>query len=169
MIYVYVLELENNKYYVGRTTNPYFRIEKHFNSNGSTWTKKYKPIKILEIISDCDNYDEEKYTMKYMEKYGINNVRGGSFCEIKLSDNNIVTLNQIMNSVLDKCYICGNNGHFAKQCKTFTKTEKKPMINPNEKCDCPTSLFSSHRRGKCLLNKIIKMFDDEDENIDKLV
>ena len=31
MIYIYVLELENKKYYVGKTTNPDFRLEQHFN------------------------------------------------------------------------------------------------------------------------------------------
>ena len=39
------LQLENNKYYVGKTTNLDFRIEQHFNSSGSQWTKKYKPKK----------------------------------------------------------------------------------------------------------------------------
>jgi len=35
MVYIYILELENYKYYVGKTTNPNFRIDSHFNSNGS--------------------------------------------------------------------------------------------------------------------------------------
>lgn len=79
MVYIYVLELVDNKYYVGKTDNPQFRLESHFNSNGAAWTKKYKPINIIELIPNCDDYDEDKYTLKYMEKYGINNVRGGSF------------------------------------------------------------------------------------------
>jgi predicted GIY-YIG superfamily endonuclease len=33
MKFIYILELENNKYYVGKTTNPYFRLEQHFNSD----------------------------------------------------------------------------------------------------------------------------------------
>lgn len=34
MVFVYVLKLENNKYYIGKTSNPNFRIEQHFNSSG---------------------------------------------------------------------------------------------------------------------------------------
>ena len=102
-----------------------------------------------------------------MEKYGINNVRGGSFCEIKLSDNNLITLNQMIKGVTDKCYICGKTDHFANDCKKHSVT--KPTINVNEKCRCPTSYFSPHRRGKCLLNNIISYFEDETDNIDKLL
>lgn len=170
MVSIYILELEESKYYVGKTTNHIFRIEKHFNSNGSAWTKKYKPTSVLEIIHNCDDFDEDKYTLKFMEKYGINNVRGGTFCEIKLSDNNILTLNQMLNTINDKCYICGKKDHFANECKNKTlKKEKKPTINLNDKCDCPTSYFSPHRRDKYLLNKVISYFEDEDDNIDKLV
>jgi hypothetical protein len=119
-VFIYILELEGGKYYVGKTKNLQFRIESHFNNNGSEWTKKYKPIKMLELISDCDNYDEDKHTLKCMEKYGVNNVRGGSFCKIKLSDENIITLNQIINGSTDKCYICGRDDHFAVDCKKFS-------------------------------------------------
>jgi len=50
MVFIYILELENKKYYVGKTTNPDFRLQQHFNSSGSQWTKKYKPKKVLAII-----------------------------------------------------------------------------------------------------------------------
>lgn len=45
MVFIYILQLEQGKYYVGKTTNYAFRFERHFSSGGSAWTKKYKPIK----------------------------------------------------------------------------------------------------------------------------
>jgi predicted GIY-YIG superfamily endonuclease len=123
MLFIYILELENNKYYIGKTTNPNFRLEQHFNNCGSLWTQKYKPIKVLEIIDNCDDYDEDKYTLKYMQKYGVNNVRGGSFCEINLSNSNTKTIQKMLASSSDKCYICGKKGHFAKECQEKNKNE----------------------------------------------
>ena len=117
MVFIYVLQLEQGKYYIGKTNNPSFRLENHFNSNGSVWTKKYKPIKVIELLPDCDDYDEDKYTRKYMDKYGMDNVRGGSFCEINLNENNIATLNQMSNGTNNKCFVCGSEEHFAKDCE----------------------------------------------------
>jgi hypothetical protein len=168
MVFIYVLQLEQGKYYIGKTNNPTFRLENHFGSNGSAWTKKYKPTKVLELIPDCDDYDEDKYTRKYMDKYGMDNVRGGSFCEIKLNENNIATLNQMSNGTNNKCFVCGSEEHFAKDCKNVN-VKKEIIDKSNEKCDCPSSYFSQHRRSKCLLNYLIKQtknFEETDDEYD---
>ena len=39
MVFIYALKLEKGKYYIGKTNNPKFRLESHFNSNVSEWTK----------------------------------------------------------------------------------------------------------------------------------
>ena len=95
MVFIYVLKLKDNKYYIGKTSNPSFRLENHFNQNGSAWTKKYKPIKLYELKPDCDDDDEDKYTIQYMRKYGKDNVRGGSFCRVKLSKGDQTTLEKM--------------------------------------------------------------------------
>jgi hypothetical protein len=152
MVFIYVLELEQEKYYVGKTNNPSLRTEAHFTGEGSYWTKKYKPKTVINIIPDCDDYDEDKYTLKYMEIYGIENVRGGSFCEIELNDNVKNILNRMISGTTNKCYKCGDQTHFANEC-----------INQiNEKCNCTASYFFAHLRSNCLLNGMMSVFSDKE-------
>jgi len=137
MFYIYVLELEQNKYYVGKTNNINFRIQDHINSNGSSWTKKYKPIRILEIISNADDYDEDKYTRIYMDKFGIDNVRGGSYVTINLDYNTVNQLKKMSISTNNKCFNCGKSGHFVKSCpdKKITITcERCGRNHPTTSC-----------------------------------
>ncbi len=122
MVSIYVLKLENNKFYVGKTNNPIIRLEQHFNNNGSAWTKVNKPIDIIEIIPNCDEFDEDKYTIKYMKQYGIDNVRGGSFCNIELEEEHINTITRMINGSNNKCYNCGGN-HFYSFCSLMKKNE----------------------------------------------
>lgn len=116
MVFIYVLKLANNKYYIGKTTNPRFRLDSHFSKETTSWVQKHKAKQIIELIPDCDGHDEDKYTIKYMKKYGISNVRGGSFCEINLSRDNYSTLQKMIKGSEDKCYTCGKKGHYASNC-----------------------------------------------------
>ena len=68
MVCIYVLQLEGGKWYVGKTDNPGMRLEDHKKGHGSQWTRKYNPVKVKKIVPDCDEYDEDKYTLKYMKE-----------------------------------------------------------------------------------------------------
>ncbi len=131
MVYIYVLELEYSKYYIGKTNDPKRRLLEHCNSEGSAWTKLYKPIRIKQIIQDCSSFDEDKYTLEYMSLYGIENVRGGSFCSVELTNEDKIVLQRMIRGSLDKCFKCGNEGHFASDCKL----NKKPPVKPYTKVE----------------------------------
>lgn len=158
MIYIYILLLQSNKYYVGKTTNPDFRIESHFNSNGSVWTQKYNPIEVVEIIENCDSFDEDKYVLKYMNSKGIDNVRGGSFSQIELSDEQIELINQMIKGASDKCFNCGESGHFIKDCIESKIQDYLKDIN-NENIQNETIKINSIYEEIIELNRLIKLTD----------
>lgn len=79
MVYVFVLMLENAHFYIGTTNNPNFKINDFLSATQSDWVKIHKPIKLHNIIPNCTSEDADKYTLKYMKKYGIHKVRGGSY------------------------------------------------------------------------------------------
>ena len=118
MVNIYVLKLKSGKYYVGKTNNVNVRLNDHIRSKGSTWTKKYKPISVEHVFKNCDNLDEDKYTLKLMSEKGIDNVRGGSFCKIKLNQASKEIIQRMLRSKDDKCHFCGEAGHFIRNCST---------------------------------------------------
>jgi len=141
MVSIYILLLEDNKYYVGKTNSLVVRLSDHFEGKGSVWTTKYKPLRIEKIIKDCDNFAEDKYTLKWMKKYGIENVRGGSFCRITLPKSELTVIKKMINSMRDSCYKCGKKGHFAKDCgvtypdPVYEEPKRNvPKMDPNATC-----------------------------------
>ncbi len=119
---IYTLQLEGGKYYVGKSKNITNRILQHFSEQGSSWTKSYKPIKVLSQIPSTDAFDEEKYTLLAMDRYGIDNVRGGSYCKLILSKHEMEKAQQIIYSICDKCYRCGEQKHTASECDDIKVT-----------------------------------------------
>lgn len=126
MYSIYVLELEGNRYYVGKTKDTNARIKRHFKGNGAEYTKKFKPVKIEKIYYNCE--DELKYTLEYMEKYGIENVRGGPFVKLNLPKEYIITIKQMITSEQNRCFNCGETGHYVRECSLRNK-EKPKKIN----------------------------------------
>jgi len=123
--YIYVLELEDNHYYIGRTSNFIQRMNEHFTNNGSIYTKKYKPIKIREVIQEKTCYDERDKTLEYMEIYGWKNVRGYAWCrETLLKKPKIKTKNK-KDKIEIKEYFIDDNDNIIRNMYTI---ENKNII-----------------------------------------
>lgn len=123
MTKIYLLELEDNKYYIGKTNVIENRVIQHFSGDGSKWTKLHKPKRVISVLKGNDVFDEEKQTLLAMHKYGITNVRGGSYTTINLSDNDVQKITEILRSMHDECYKCGQKGHFANKCPLNVSTQ----------------------------------------------
>jgi len=128
MAHVYILELENGKYYIGRTDvmniyNRFYspRIESHYAGTANcSWTNIYKPIGHI-IIPNCGNFGELVNTLEYMSEFGIQNVRGDAFCQYKLDNDTIIFLQKMINNATNKCFNCNESGHYAKNCPYCNK------------------------------------------------
>src|SRR5579883_1255754 len=90
---LYALSLADNKYYVGLTA--YKDVTRRFNAHlngrtagGAKWTSAHKPLAILEVreIGKTSKRNAEaaetSMTLEYIEKFGLENVRGGELCAV---------------------------------------------------------------------------------------
>jgi len=115
---LYVLKLINDKYYIGITQKDlWVRFLQHKQGDGASWTQLYKPVSIVETLKTTNKFDEDKWTKMYMNEYGIENVRGGSYTKINLDEFQIKALKLELKTANNICFICGKHGHFASQCK----------------------------------------------------
>jgi predicted GIY-YIG superfamily endonuclease len=113
---IYILNLENGKYYIGKSNNIANRVQQHIEGDGSVWTRKYKPISVKQILQNVSPFEEDKHVKEYMAKYGIDNVRGGSYVSEYLTHEEYSLLQKEIWGAKDCCTVCGRSGHFAKDC-----------------------------------------------------
>ena len=81
---IYLLALENDKYYLGCTMNLKSAIKMQTKGKGSIWTARNKPISsvpVMQIPCICkpDIEDVNKILIKRGYDVGFENIRGGSF------------------------------------------------------------------------------------------
>lgn len=108
MYQVYILKLEYGKYFIGHTQS-IDTLQEQLQKKNIKWINKYPYIKILKVINNCDKFDVDKHTKKYMEIYGIENVRGGSYYQFVLSNEIITQINNEIN--ISEQSIYNNSSH----------------------------------------------------------
>ena len=118
--FIYILKLVEDKYYIGKTTNVRMRYKQHVEGNGSEWTRKYIPIRLIKCFEMKNLFDEDNTTKEYMKNHGIDNVRGGSYCQIILSDEIKNFIQRELWSIDNKCHNCGGD-HFVNFCPSKNK------------------------------------------------
>ena len=132
---LYVLRLQGGRYYIGKSNDLNKRIAQHMEGEGSAWTKKYKPISVKETFLNVSPFQEDFKTVEYMAKYGIENVRGGSYAQVDLTDFQKDTLSMQFRSAKDQCARCGRSGHFIKDCYAKTHIDGRQIDEEDEEED----------------------------------
>lgn len=126
----YILKLQDGRFFIGSTDDNNFLLSKHISN---MWTSTYKPIKLLQLFKLSRPINE--YVLVFMKKFGMDNVRGGSYSNIFLSKEQINTLN--------KCMI-----------KTILKRDNKP-----DKLDIVAPLPLPYWVNNKKFNRVVKKED----------
>ena len=129
-MYVYILDLEDGKFYVGSTAKKLeHRLREHLEGKGlgADFTKAHKPL--AHTIKSkhfhyflCDSNKAEKEeltkTLELMYEKGIDNVRGGPYCEMNLSDATKNAIQPLIDHLNRLCFNCHKPGHLRKNCSS---------------------------------------------------
>lgn len=113
--YIYVLELNDDKWYVGKSKFPVHRATAHFHSSvpASAWTSMYEVRRVVSIHECTNRFDEDVRVLELMSEHGVENVRGGSFSQIVLDHHSRTVIERMLRTSEDRCYVCGEDGHFS--------------------------------------------------------
>ena len=130
-IYIYIIRQECGKFFIGKTNTPSISISdviKLANEHNLRWLLQYKPVAVIEVMHSLDTWDEDKITLKYMDKHGIENVRGGSFNSIILSSEELFTIRAMISGAKGKCSICSAIGHTKLNCPILTEFKDYEVV-----------------------------------------
>jgi cellular nucleic acid-binding protein len=148
---IYILKLQHGKYYVGKSVDPIKRYQEHLAGAGSSWTRLHNPVSLLETRPERSPLDEDTVTKEYMFKYGIDNVRGGSYVTTELSAAQHTALQTEFRSARGLCTRCGQSGHFVKDCCT----DEEESESEEEVWECNTCEKEFENYNTCVLHQRI--------------
>lgn len=87
------------------------------------------------MFENKDAIEEDSVTERYMLRYGLENVRGGTYCQPELAPELRRAVELKRRSANDACHRCGRAGHFAADCYARTEVtrpgpEKRRAASP---------------------------------------
>ena len=127
---VYVLPLEQSRFYVGQTKERNFeeRMKQHRDGRGAAFTSRFRPI-IGQAWIDSHHSDEQTAcftemttTLQLMEKYGIRFVRGAQWCAVEIDAATKAEIQKQLDQINNRCFVCHQPGHAATRCPNAAAT-----------------------------------------------
>jgi predicted GIY-YIG superfamily endonuclease len=152
---IYVLKCADNKYYVGKTEkSAEDRFKEHVNSDGSVWTRLHAPVSIVETLPHSPFLEDAK-TLEYMHRHGVDNVRGGKYSLLTLSQHERAEIERSIRHENDQCLRCGTVGHFVLQCPSLDDTSKSDPVREG-KPFCTRCGRNTHYKYDCYARRHLK-------------
>ena len=172
---IYILRLRTGKYYIGKTKNVDKRWAEHTAGCGSGWTKKYPPVSLVKSVVSTSQFDEDRYVKEYMEKYGIDNVRGGTYSNVVLDANCIAVLEKEIRHSNNLCVRCGRDTHFVKDCYATTDSDgevikeiaKDTAKNAKQDVKAPKTYKNKKAKKKDYIDSSDSDYGDSDSEEDE--
>lgn len=128
---LYVLGLKEGKIYVGTASNFDHRLNEHMHGVGCAWTRLYGVVEVLEERDVVNDKDEMNTTLDYMQRCGIDNVRGGPWTSLQLSTSVRKLITHMLQSIREVCYTCDQKGHCSSDCPSLPATTLTNTNNNN--------------------------------------
>eukprot|EP00127_Corallochytrium_limacisporum_P000902 Clim_evm8s31 gene=Clim_evmTU8s31 len=119
---VYVLETNDQSFYVGRSEDISARLRAHTRGTGAAFVNDHGGVQarhtpLTEARPDLDEWERVE-TLECMYEYGINRVRGHVWTNPQLTS---VEVEDIQMQICERnslCRRCGEAGHFARACRS---------------------------------------------------
>jgi hypothetical protein len=126
---------------MGRCASENFgsRLTDHAEGTGSEWTRIFPIQGELAVRHNQDRLDEDKWVLKMMQAYGIDNVRGGQYSQVVLSADDRRQINRAFVGANDLCFACGSISHFVQNCPGRAQSAHASVV-PLPAQQLPTSL-----------------------------
>ena len=114
---VYVLELDDGRYYVGKSHCVAGRLRQHAEGAGAACAKGYRR-RVPPLTPRADDFEawERAETLARMRRHGVGRVRGWMYTAPEMSEAQRDHAYQQVCERFDLCRRCGREGHFAADC-----------------------------------------------------
>lgn len=118
--WIYVLKLDGDNYYVGKSKDPLRRLLAHFRGNKDSpiWIQEHKAISLVTIVESVYTDHEEIVAREYVRRYGQDKVRGTKCGRAK-----VTSLSQ--NTVCEQC------GHSVTTHRAPAPNSHRTHTNPS--------------------------------------
>ena len=118
---VYILQLEDDRIYVGTSQDVERRVLQHVSGKGAAFTRRFKPTGVrlprLGNVSGDGDAAERDETLRYMYLKGIDMVRGWKYTQVEMSSADALEAESNIRELFNLCRRCGGKGHFVGQCR----------------------------------------------------